>query len=1102
MVIVVNKMFLTMPKSVVQMYLRNHYMELTEEEGLYLLKKGLDFPDSYYQGNYSLRNSSKILEFVLGSDIKKLEYFDSLAFSEAIIDKIVASDYIPSISLVRRVPKLLANDKLKFKIVEKYPSMEIISLLSKEQFNENILSILEKNENFIPEISDIVDYPIFEKSLVLIKRAIKDNPEVLLYLSKIDESLIDSETLNGLNLDLNMLRERKELRDNPQLMYLALAKDPNAIALFNQNIINNNLIKLAISRGYIPKDEDFQENPFLGELELIMELALTINPQLIRYLKTKRLSPLLVEKALKEYEVTEEDLKANPYLGNFSLIMENLVKKNSQLEMYSYLDPDKKKELIKSCLLEGRIDKLTDLPFLKNKISPPNIKKLVEALSIKIDEDDMNLQERYFRTLNSVIDGVINIRYHKNKPLFQFPSINVIDEKVKSFFKAATEKNDLQKLDELINNLYTFVNGYYVSVEYVTEDYLRKNIYELYQQYLLNRDLSHEKTLDFYNEILNEHREKYKKDKKDEIISDLLTKISLTAKKQMAIITGRKLKKFDTLMESSQYEQLGTTKEELLAMVQGLRNYLNSMKKLKKGNIQFTDESFRALEEAFIKGRLNEDFVKATLEIDDAKMLRLIIDEYNQIKMAFLDKIPLFAEESEVSLQERENLGFNYNNFLIGDQDRYLENLTKLINSLYDEQARDILDNTPSFGEILDIIPFADLFPEFQTNDLISILSQYSRAKERILEIEGKTNQSDDEALNTIFLRFDYLIKIANGYASSDDIQTITLGNRVINKVHVSSSKRYFDFYLKLLDRIKGQIPPVSLVIDNWRLESGNYHDQERLLIGKNCYSSCVDLGDEAGGKTYQKCLIEDDGDVLIVRSNQTNSFLARALMFRKGNIVMLAPIIEGSKFNIHLCNELYNRTLLDKVGRQIIDQAKTSNDNIDFVFITRTVEELDYLKYKVVKSEKLMSEFPYSDLKTSAYLIASRDESKARNFSVANIHYDEAPKALYLKPRKPIKWNENIDENELSRIRALRIIKEEDSEARDEEARNFEQFFKEGYSQVISGEDWYIAIKKDGTSEEVLVPSKDERSRIEFEEAKEKLRNMNLITPSEKISK
>ena len=54
--------------------------------------------------------------------------------------------------------------------------------------------------------------------------------------------------------------------------------------------------------------------------------------------------------------------------------------------------------------------------------------------------------------------------------------------------------------------------------------------------------------------------------------------------------------------------------------------------------------------------------------------------------------------------------------------------------------------------------------------------------------------------------------------------------------------------------------------------------------------------------------------------------------------------------------------------------------------------------------------------------------------------------------------------------------------------SRDFEPFYSKEYSKTICGEDWYIAIKNDGTIEELLLPLNDSRAKEEMEQVKKSL--------------
>ena len=70
--------------------------------------------------------------------------------------------------------------------------------------------------------------------------------------------------------------------------------------------------------------------------------------------------------------------------------------------------------------------------------------------------------------------------------------------------------------------------------------------------------------------------------------------------------------------------------------------------------------------------------------------------------------------------------------------------------------------------------------------------------------------------------------------------------------------------------------------------------------------------------------------------------------------------------------------------------------------------------------------------------------------------------------------------EEALTALKALKSSLDNSEEAKN----NFEPFYRNEFIKVISGEDWYIAIKETGEIEEVILPSNDPRTMIEYTEA------------------
>lgn len=322
----------------------------------------------------------------------------------------------------------------------------------------------------------------------------------------------------------------------------------------------------------------------------------------------------------------------------------------------------------------------------------------------------------------------------------------------------------------------------------------------------------------------------------------------------------------------------------------------------------------------------------------------------------------------------------------------------------------------------------------------------------------------------------DEIINLSNAFSSGDDITIISLGEEVISYIGEENSNTYLDFYLKMLNRITGTIPPINININNKTYKSGEYSNSERLLIGKKVEDSCIDLLNSAGKETFKECLIEEDGDVIIVRDSN-NEISSRILIFRRGNVVQLVTSFgQGHPIEIY---------------EQILEQAISKEDNIDYVLVdvySVIASKNEYFKnkYEIIDDYGLQEMFPHADLSGEALLINSKNKILGIEESSINLDFDVTTKAKYNKLRKPISYYPK--DNEISRIRALKIILEENIEIKETLARNFEIFYNKDYLKVFSGEDLYIAIKNDGTIEEIILPLNDPRIKLEVEEIKRQL--------------
>ena len=87
---------------------------------------------------------------------------------------------------------------------------------------------------------------------------------------------------------------------------------------------------------------------------------------------------------------------------------------------------------IVQCLRDNKDINSENLPFLKKiPYGDPEwidftLEMILPIFKISIDEDDIKIQQKYFEMLDKIIDGIINIRYKKNKPSFDFMDIGLM----------------------------------------------------------------------------------------------------------------------------------------------------------------------------------------------------------------------------------------------------------------------------------------------------------------------------------------------------------------------------------------------------------------------------------------------------------------------------------------------------------------------------------------------------------------------------------------------------------------------------------------------------------------------------------------------------
>ena len=736
---------------------------------------------------------------------------------------------------------------------------------------------------------------------------------------------------------------------------------------------------------------------------------------------------------------------------------------------------------IVKCLNENNISS-DSLNFLSSRFD--NIDRVIELinlLNIDIDENNLKTQEMYYNVLDKVIDSVLNISYSRNKVFYEYPNVVALNDAMIKAFSNTSRSNDLDKLLSFINNVFLF------SGKFGSRDYIRREILGFYKFYLKNESIGLGVTGRFCNRILNQHRNNFISVEKDKILTYFKQNVELSRKKKDSIFRGRKLKKIAEIIKNRQYSKLNVTEEYYLNILSGIKRQIINNSSVKKMNIDdIIIDNLALIFNCY--GYLDENIVCTILNLNfedykDNDVIKYIVKKFESIKVKFLKEVVLNDKESCVLQSEREKVGnFNYREFLIASKSKIYENIAKIVVSIDYVKLDKILNNKEILNEVLYLLPLVDLIPgidygesEFDISSFVNILTNYDRAKMRLFSSEELSMEADYR-LN--LSKLGDLINLVNAYSSINDIVLFALGKDISSEFKEDRIRQYLDFYLKMLGKLFCDIPSISYSNNEYNFVSGYYSDPERLLIGlKTKAISCIDLF-EAGAATYTEVLCKSSGDVILVHDNK-NNLISRILLFRRGNVVQLVTQVVD-----HFSIDVYK-----EIADQIMTSAIENDDNIDFVFVNGSsynVTEGMKSGYEIISDNRFVDYFPHADFQNSALLLSSKSMFSGSNEESIKMDFEAVPRFKYEKKRKDVSWNP--EESEITKLRALSIVMENDKLIKESRARDFSLFSFEAYQKVVCGEDWYIAVRNDGEFEEVCLPLLDERGYYEFYQAKKEL--------------
>ena len=837
---------------------------------------------------------------------------------------------------------------------------------------------------------------------------------------------------------------------------------------FSIDNIDYETVRNAILNGYIPSKEDIIDNDELLNYDWFISLAFAYDPNVITLFKEEDLTNELCLDALSRgYKPNKEDILSNNFLYKFEPIINYIINNDPPLILLIKSDEryikQLKKEILSKYIYNGRVDEL----YIDDKK-----KELLNLLNLSLDEDNINDQEKYSYLLEKIINKLCKKYNNIKKENIALNSVDKIDSFIKEYFRR------YHSCDDLSRKIYRYVNGTgdTIKKEYISMDYIKKELTRLYDLFLNNK-LTFNESSGFYNELLNDIENKIENEYKKFLMKQVKSRLILSNKKTDSIIRGIKIKKVEEIIRDGLYQNINTSKEEMLNDLFNLRDYIRSIKDIRRSQVTITDDDFEFFENIFIKdGTI--DIESINTRINNYEISKIIQNKYTKFKMKYIDNIDIYGNDLQILNQNKEKIDYNYNNYKIIDKNRICDNIADVIISITDDRIEKIEENELLvIRKVATLLYFANLMDDFTTNDFINILVYYDK-------IANQINCNYDDTINYVYDNIDTLITLSKKYSLVNDYAKYILSQKTIDEIGDTNVNDYLNIYLKAYTRNSSTIPKVKGRVCEYTYESGNFQDEDKLLIGYVQPESCIKLDNLAGRETFKNTMLDKNTDVILIK-DKNNDLVARTIMFRRGNAVILAPTV--TKY--YNKSEILNDKFLSDISSQIIKKAKQKNDNIDFVFVSGESTGL-FKNYPCYKDQRPIRICPHSDISDNLYLINTSDRIKRLNedYLLKYVNYFEPIRTYYDEKENDIRTNRT--EEELNKIKALRVELEDDPILRKELKKEFEPIKLEDYKYIVSNNNWYIAVRNDGTIDEVMLPTCNLKDEFEFNRVKNQIKS------------
>jgi len=377
----------------------------------------------------------------------------------------------------------------------------------------------------------------------------------------------------------------------------------------------------------------------------------------------------------------------------------------------------------------------------------------------------------------------------------------------------------------------------------------------------------------------------------------------------------------------------------------------------------------------------------------------------------------------------------------------------------------------------------------FNESTVAGLLSNFDKIEEKIQKKASLTKILDyGNCYSSVSNIFSHIL--------GDDNYRLIVANEGRNKASMSKYDR-LNGILKLIKDMYNRkyitVPPINteFTLENGKnigVVLGNVTNMINLTYGERT-DSCMRMGG-AANSLFEKCIQKDDCFHIRFVNPFDGSYISRVSGIRNGNTLFLNQLRDS--VNKDYTNEdLYD--VLKKTSQQLVEISKDSEVPIDNIMITSDVALKDYwMEAKNINLSKPELQLAlggvYSDLKTSAIILATSD----KNNELVPYNFD-CELSKYEVVRDNVKTY--YGKNAIKRINQLKLLDKHLKGMNLEEVNIVDEELE--ISALISGQDFYISISKDGKVE-VFVLEKFQNNKKTLEEIELVLKNLNLTNEVE----